>query len=302
MKVVSPVNIFNSVTIIGELSSADSQLPEWDPQKSDYAHEDEIKVLADKKKYKLAAQSVTAGLIPKDNPTIWVAAPLAEYAMFDLNNEYAPEITGSRVFFISDANFLDTLFFQDIDGDTITVELLRSDNTVIDTLAENIYDWEIDSFARYLFPTDPVLKPKIQFDFLELELEAIKITISGTTTKCRYFVCGEKVDIGMTLCDGIGYTQNNFYKTTRDSWGNLVDSGQRLIETVSLPVLDYNKTANINASKTSKLFGTPKLWIADDRDRKSVEFDFINLFAVFVSNNTVPGSTTTQKTLKLEGK
>lgn len=303
MKVVSPINISDSVVVNYDVTtSADANIPEYDLLKADYALNDEVKVTADKKKYKLAIATVAAGVLPKDNADIWYSSPLNEFAMFFYDNEYATESAGSIEFTVHDANIIDTVFFQDIDGDTITLELLDANGAVFDTLQEDIYDWEIQSFEQYLFPSDPVLKRKIQFDFIELNLQSIRVTISGTTTKCRYCVVGYKDDVGMTLRDGIGYNQNNFFATQRDSWGNLESTKIRVIEDVSLPVLDYNTHASININKISRLFAEVNLWIADDRDKENVEHDFINIFGVLISNNVVPGQMITQKTLKIEGK
>lgn len=309
MKVVKPLDIFDTVEVNYTVTtgSPDAGLTEWDSGKADYELGDEVKVAADRKKYKLAADSVAAGTVPSTNLDVWIESPLAEYAPFDYNNEYAAEIASDYEFTIPDANVIDTLFFQDLEGEKITVELLDSSEEIIgEALEEDIYDWEIEVFGKYLFPDDPVLKNKIQFDFLELELDKIKVTIAKNTTtnisKCRYCPTGYKDDIGITLRNGIGYNQNNFYTASRDAWGNLVSGGTRLVEDVSLPVLDYNADANINANKTSRLFGSPNLFIADDRDKENVEFDFINIFGELITNSIVPGGAVSQKTMKIEGK
>jgi len=302
MKVVKPIDIYNTIEVVyNSTTSSDSSLPEWDPLKADYAYEDEVKVVADKKKYKLAAQTVPAGTVPKDNPTIWVESPLVEYAMFNYKNEYASEFNGNYVATLPNANKIDTLYFQDIDGDSIKITLYDVNNVELEVLEEAIYEWDITSIGSYLFPDDPVLKNKIQFDFFRIDLDHIKIEILGTTTKSRYCLVGYKDDVGITLRDGIGYSQNNFYTLERDAWGNLINSGQRLIEDASLPVIDYNTEVNKNANKVSRLFGSPNLWIADDRDRENVEFDFINMFAMLISNSITPGGTVSEKILKLEG-
>lgn len=303
MTVVEPIDIYDSVVIdYNEIDSADEALPEWDNTKADYTTGDEVKVLADRKKYKCASDTVSAGTVPKDNPDIWVESPLLEYAMFNYNNEYASSFTGDYIVTIPNAVRIDTLFFQDIDGDDITVELYDSSDVLLETLEDDIYEWEIKSFGDYLFPTTPVKKSKIQFDFLHLDLDYIKITISGTTTQCRYCVTGTKDQLGLTLRDGIGYSQNNFYALERDAWGNLISTNQRLIEDASLPVIDYNEDVGKNANKTSRLFGSPCLWIADDRDKKQVEFPFINIFGVLTSNSITPSMTVSEKILKIEGK
>jgi hypothetical protein len=308
MKIVDPINIFNTVTVdYGDdntpLSrSTDYNLPEWDSSKSDYALGDEVKVQADRKKYKLATISVDAGVTPKDNPAIWIASPLAEFTSFDYNNEYAGEFTTDYKFTISNANSIDTLFFQGIDGNTITVELLDGNDVVLDTITEDIYDWKIESFGQYLFPNDPVLKLKIEIDFISLALEKIRVIIAGDNVKCRYCVAGYKDDHGITLREGVGYNINNFYTSSRDAWGNLIDTDTRIIEDVSLPVLDTNNILNTNVNKIGKLYGAPKLFIADDRDKAIREFDFINIFGKLTSANITPGGTASQKILKIEGK
>lgn len=303
MTVVSPINVMSDVVVDYTVTtSADENLPEYNAAKTDYILEDEVKVLADKKKYKLADNTVDAGVIPKDNPTIWIESPLIEFAMFNYNNEYASSFDGNYKCTIQNANIMDTLYFQDIDGDTVTVELLDASNVVLDTLVEDIYDWDINSFGKYIFPDEPTLKRKIQIDFFHIDLNSLRITISGTTTKCRYCTAGYKDDLGITLRDGIGYNQNNFFAPTRDSWGNLIDTEQRVIEDVSLPVINYNTDIDTSVNKISRLFASPHLFIADDRDKANVEFPFINIFGVFVSSNTVPGSMVSHQTLKIQGK
>lgn len=308
MKVVEPMDIFDSVVIdYGDdttpLSRSDDyNLVEWDSSESEYIFGDEVKVIEDRKKYKLAASSVDAGVVPSENPTIWISSPLAEYAMFEYDNDYQGVFYGDVKFTINDANIIDTVFFQDIDGDTITVELIDGDNTVIDTFIEDIYDLGIDSFETYLFPNESVLKRKMQFDFISLSVESIRVTISGTNTKCRYCVVGYKDDFNITLRDGLGYSQQNFYKYSRDAWGNLLDSQVRIIENLSIPVFDYNANIERNVNKLFRLYGDAKLWIADDRDKANVEFDFINIFAKLISASVAPAAVASKKILKLEGK
>lgn len=303
MKVGSPIDIYNTVTVNYTVTtSPDDVIPEYDPLKTDYAQSDVVKVAADRKKYKLASLTVAAGVIPNQNPTIWFSSPLAEFAMFKYDNEYATEITGNQEFLIENANSIDTIFLQGIDGDTVTIELLDGSDKVLDTLVEDIYDWEIEDFNKYLFPDELVLKNKLQFDFIELELEKIRVTIAGATTKCRYFVVCFKEEIGMTMWDGIGYNQNNFFTTERDPWGNLIDTNLRVVEDVTLPVRDYSAQANININRISRLFAKPNLWMADDRDKRTRDNDFINMFGTLVSNSAVPGAAKTDKTLKIWGK
>lgn len=301
MKVVTPADIINDVIIDASVDSSDASLVEYDAAKADYALGDVVKVAADRKKYKLASDTVAAGTTPKDNPDIWKASPLVEYAAFNYNNEYASTFTGDYKFIIPNAIGMDTLFFQDVDGDTITVELLDENDNVLETQTEDIYDWTIETFGAYLFPEDPVLKRKAQFDFIHFSLRKLRVTISGTTTKCRYVVAGYKDDLGMTLQDGISYSQNNYFSLSRDAWGNVVNNVQRVIEDVSLPVLDRNTEVNNNANKTARLFASPHLFIADDRDKANVKFKFINIFGMIVSNNIVPGASASDKTLKIEG-
>ena len=303
MTVVEPIDLMNTIEIdYSATTSADAGLLEWDENKTDYTLEDEVKVASDKKKYKLAADTVEAGTIPKDNPTIWVSSPLSEYAMFDYENEYATSLSGNFVGNIPNAYGIDAVFFQGVDGDTITVTSYNTDDVEIDTNTEDIYDWDISSFGLYLFPKQAVKKEKITFDLFSLEQDKIKIEINGTNIDCSYCLAGPKDQLGITLRDGIGYSQNNFYTTSRDAWGNLISTKLRLIEDVSLPVVDYNQDANINSNKTARLFAKPALWIADDRDRSNVEFDFINIFGVLVTNSIVPGKDISEKTMKIEGK
>lgn len=308
MKTVDPLPIYNSVRIdygndTSPLSrSADYDLPEWDGTKTDYTTNDEVKVIADRKKYKCASDTVNAGTTPRDNPSVWIPSPLAEFSPFEYNNEYAGEFTTDYKFVIDEVDNVDTIFFQGIDGDTVTVELLNGNYDVLDTLVEDIYDWQIESLGNYLFPENPTLKMKIQLNFISLEIEKIRVTIAGKNIKCRYCVVGYKDDNGITLRDGIGYNINNFYATERDAWGNLIDTNTRIIEDASLPILDKNETANTNVNKIAKLYGTPKLFIADDRDKAVREFDFINIFGKLTSASVTPGGGYSQKILKIEGK
>ena len=299
--VVDPINVLYSV-IIEQANSVDSALDEWDPVKTDYALEDEVKVAADRKKYKLAAQSVDAGVVPSENPDIWMASVLTEYAPFDYNNEAAGEFDGDFICVIPDAYGIDTLFFQDFDGDSITAELLDVNDEVIDTFTTDIYEWEIENFSSYLFPKDAVLNFKEQFDFMYINLYKIRITISGATTKCRYIVPGFKDDLGLTMRKGIGYSQNNFYTSERDGWGNLIDKPLRMIEDATIPVINENALINKHTNKTARLFGSSKLYIADDRDKKIADFPFVNLFGQLISNNVTPGGHASTTILKLKGK
>lgn len=303
MKYVTPASILNTVDVDYTVTtSPDASIAEYDVTKADYALGDEVKVPADRKKYKLAADTVKAGVIPKDNPTIWQEAPLSEFAPFNYDNEAAAVFSGNFKFTIPNASGMDTLFFQDINGDSITVELLDSNSSVLETLSEDIYGWQIENFGEYLFPNDPVPNRKMQFDFMDFSLTSLRVTISGATTKCRYVVAGYKDDLGMTLQDGISYSQNNFYALSRDAWANIVSTDQRLIEDVSVPVHDWNTDVNRNANKTARLFATPHLFIADDRDKANVKFEFTNIFGMLISNNIIPGGASSDKTLKIEGK
>jgi len=303
MKVVKPIDLKNNIVIdYTQTSSPDALLSEWDPLKSDYVFKDEVKVSADKKKYKLAAQTSNPGLIPKDNPSIWIASPFVELAMFEYNNDYATTLSSNFVATIPSAYILDTLYFQNIDGDTISITLLDSNDDELQIMSEDIYDWDIDSFGKYLWPDDPILKTKIQFDFIDLNTEKIKIEILGSSISCGFAVAGYKEDLGMSLRDGISYNQNNFYASTRDAWGNLIDSKLRIIEDVSIPVADYNDDIDKNVNKIAQLYGTPHLFIADDRDKEKVQFKFINIFGNITSNSVTPAGGRTDKILKIEGK
>ena len=54
MKVGAPIDISETVAINYDVtSSPDESLLEYDPLKVDYAQDDEVKVVADRKKYKL---------------------------------------------------------------------------------------------------------------------------------------------------------------------------------------------------------------------------------------------------------
>ena len=303
MTVVTPINIVDDVIIdYAVTTSTDANLEEYDSTKTTYVLMDEVQVASEKKKYKLAAETVAAGVIPKDNPTIWIESPLVEFAMFQYNNEYASTFEGGFSCTITNANDIDTLFFQDFDGEKIKVEIIDFNDLITDTYEQDIYDWQITNFGEYLFPTAPILERKIQFNFVNPSIKSIKVTITGVNTKCRYLVAGYKESIGCTLANGVGYTQNNFYKSSRDAWGNMIETADRLIEDVTLPVIDKTEDSNRMANKTSRLLSSPHLFIADDREIKDVEFNFINIFGVLVSNNISPMSSITQKTLKIEGK
>lgn len=303
MKVVEPITIYNTIIIdYGATTSPDASLPEWDLLKADYAFGVEVKVAADKKKYKLAAQTVAAGTVPKDNTTIWIPSPLAELAMFEYDDDYTTVLNGNFKATIPNAHMIDTLYFQNIEGDTITITLLDDSDVVLETLTEDIYDWQIDTFSKYLFPDDPVRKSKIQFDFIDLRMTKIQIEIQGTITMCTYAIAGYKEDVGMTLREGIGFTQDNFYTNTRNEWGNLLSTNLRVVEDVSLPVTDYNANVTKNVNKISRLFAKPNLWIADDRDKENAEFIFLNIFGILITSSITPGGGMTDKILKIEGK
>jgi len=303
MKIVQPANIHDIIVIdYNETVSADENLAEWDPLKADYAFEDEVKVAADKKKYKLATQTVSAGVVPKDNLDIWIPSPLSELAMFVYDNDYSSSLNGNFKGTIPDAFDIDTLYFQNIDGDSIVVSLLDANDGVIEVLEDEIYDWEIDSFFKYMFPDDPVLKNKIQFDFVDLRIEKIIIEIRGSQIDCSFAIAGYKQDVGVTMRDGIGFTQNNFYANERDSWGNLISTKLRVIEDVSLPVREYSENISKNINKISHLFGSPNLFIGDDRDKENADFPFINIFGILTSNSVTPGGSVTDTILKIEGK
>lgn len=303
MTVVEPIGLLNTIEIDYTVTtSTDNAIAEWDPAKADYTLGDEVKVAAQRTKYKLAADTVAAGTVPSENPAIWISSPMVEFAMFDYNNEYASTFLGNFAAEIPDASRVDTLYFEGIDGETITVTSYDGSDVVIYTITENIYDWDIPDFHSYLFPKEPTRKNKLSVDIFDIFQSKIRVEISGANTECRYLVAGLKDPLGITLRDGIGYSQNNFYTNSRDAWGNIISTNSRIIEDVSLPVLDYNADVNIHANKTSRLFGRPCLWLADDRDRANVEFDFINIFGILVSNSITPGASVSEKTLKIEGK
>jgi hypothetical protein len=298
MKYVVPIE-FSSIPVVINYDSIDSAIAEYDPQKVDYALNDIVKVVADKKKYKLASAAVDPGTIPNQNPTIWQASSLSEYSMFNHKSSALSQGTDGIKFSFSGAG-VDTVYFQDVDGDQIIVREKDSSGVVLQTQTIDIYNYNISSLGEYLFQKDNSKNKKIQVDIIEILSYTIEIEITGNAS-CRYFVAGQKDDLGWTLTDGIDYNIDDFFTQERDSWGDIIWGENRVIESANLPLIENNSLININVNKLHFLQGKPILWLADDRDIKVKEHEFINIFGRLINARIKPLKLTSTKTLQIEG-
>ncbi|NOQ31519.1 MAG: hypothetical protein GQ570_10380 [Helicobacteraceae bacterium] len=295
MRYVEPIDLLDTLVI--NYNSVDSALSEWDPSKSDYALGNVVKVAADKKKYKLAASVVEAGAMPSQNPTIWQGSPLSEYAMFEHKKSTLSQSLEGIKFSFSGAG-VDTLYLQDIDGTQVSVHEKNEAGEILQTQTKDIYEYEIASLGEYLFQRDTPKNRTIQFNINSLLVHTIEVEITGVC-ECRYFIAGQKAELGHTLVDGIDYNLDDFFTQERDAWGDIIWSDSRIIESATLPVLADNSVINSNVNRLQFLQGKPILWIADDRE--VVEFDFINIFGRLLNVRVSPLINKSTKSLQIEG-
>ena len=292
---VIPTELTNIVSI--NYNSIDAAIAEYDPSKTNYVLGDYVKVTADKKKYKLAAQTIEAGVIPKDNPTTWKDSTLSEFAMFNPDTSLKSEGVNGIKFSISGAG-VDTIFFQETDGTQVIVREKDSNGVDLHTHTVDIYEYDIDSFGKYLFPKPLEKKRKIQVDLKEIITYTIEIEIKGIAS-CRHFVAGQKEDFGYTLADGMSYHLGNYFTLERDSWGDIISNETRLIEDATIEVIVDNSLINTYVNRLYSLQGKSILLIADDREKK--EFQFTNIFGRLLDTDITPSSMISTKTLQIEG-
>lgn len=295
MKYVKPLDISGSLVL--NYNSVDSTIPEYDALKTNYVLGDIVKVALDKKKYKLASATVAAGIIPKDNPTIWSESTLSEYAMFNHKSSNISEGTNGIKFSQSGAG-IDTIYLQDIDGTQVIITEKDSLGAILFTHTVDIAGYDISSFGDYLFQKEQDKLKNILINITSILADTIDVEITGNAS-CRYYIAGQKSDSGYTLANGINYNVDDFFKQKRDSWGDVIWGSSRTIDSATIPVIEDSSIISINIKRLKALQGYPVLFIADDREQ--VKFDFINIFGRLINVRVSPLPKMTTHTLQIEG-
>lgn len=284
MKYVIPQSInFISTNV------AEEALNEW-VSGTVYNNSDEVKVSADKKKYKFAGVDGTTSTIPpKDDPVQWVGAPLNPYAMID--DTMSSKTTNADSIVVSfNATNIDTISLFNVQADTVQISL--TDNTtstiVFDETHTMSYD-DLNSFGDYLF-SEQELRDALTGNVTTATLDAviaamseaqildkftasppiyydvkvdITITKTGGTAECGYLVVGRKRDLGVSLYGG-----SIAYKSTstrdRNIWGEIELTQGIGYNTMDIPVVIDDVQVDVVEQRLSKILDLPCVFIGDE--------------------------------------
>ena len=272
--VIPPDDIFMNVT--ADFETADDSIAEYVPTYAGYVQGDEVQLESLRMKYRLASATIAAGMTPNENLDIWIQSPINQYAAFYYPST-APTVGPNGIKWIISPAHLDTAFLQDISGDKVIVTLKDINGTELETESRDIEVWKRTKFSDVMFPKRPETIRKPQFDMFNPFAASMEIEITGNAS-CRFVVPGKKERLSCTIVDGLDYSTDDFYDQERDAWGDLVIGKSRVIETASLPSVQWNEEMNTSMLSLLSLQGKLILMLADDRDFKDRHFPFVNLF------------------------
>ena len=315
MKYVIPDNI----TFL-TMNATDAEA-EW-ASGTTYNLDDVVIVDADKKKYKCAA-ATSAGDVPKDSPTIWIATSMNKYAMIDdYTNSQSQNVDSIDCTF--SATNIDTIAFFNVDASELYVKIEDSSGVILyETTTSMTYD-DLQGFGDYLFSEQELrdaltgnvsssnlalivasmsegdlvnrmtLSPPIYYD----TTITVSIRKPGGIAKCGNMIIGRKRDLGVTLW-GVSVANRSTAKKTRDPvWGtvNLIKGDPYKI--IDVPVVLKTPLTDIVQGRLEKIDAMPILFLADDQE--TVKYQSLNVFGFYNDFEVPINPVKTTYTLRVE--
>lgn len=270
---------------------AEDVLAEW--VSASYNNGDEVKVSADKKKYKFAGvDGTTSTLSPSADSKLWVSAPLEPFAMID--DSVSSQTSNAESISVSfNATNIDTISLFNVQANTIQIILTdnRTSTEIFNTTTSMIYE-DINSFGDYLY-SEQELKDALTNSVSTVTLDAviaamseqqildsftanppiyydvkvdIIITKTGGIAKCGYLVVGRKRDLGVSLYGG-SVSLNSTSSRERNIWGEIELSKGIGYNTMDIPVLIDNAQVDVIENRLSKILDIPCVFIGDESER-----------------------------------
>lgn len=316
MKYVIPQTITLTTSNVAE-----ETLPEWNVS-SVYNTHDEVKVSADKKKYKYAGLDGTnTATAPSLNKTSWVSAPLNPYAMID-GTMSTQTTNADSIDIVFDATNIDDISFFNLDATEITISMV--DKTTLTTIFNETYSLvydELADFGDYLF-SEQELRDKLTGNVSNATLDLViagmseqdvldrftanppiyynsTVTISikkiGSIAKCGYLVIGRQRDLGITLWGGSMGIQS-FSLKNRNAWGEVELQKRDSADTMDMPVILDNTTVDVVKNRLKKIDGIPCVFIGDESDK----FTSLTIYGFFKDFDIGVNPTKSTYTLSVE--
>lgn len=316
MKYIVPQEITSYTT-----NATDEALSEW--TSGTYNNGDEVKVSADKMKYKFSGiDGATSSVTPSLDPTQWVKAPLNSHAMFF--NTISSQTENADTIEVSfDAINIDSISFFNVECSEITITM--TDNTTSTVFYNETFDMTYDDladFGDYLF-SERELRDFLESRLTEAEMQSvinamsdvelldrftatpplyydanIQITISNTggTAKCGYLVIGRQRDLGCSIWEGAQTGIMSFAKKERDSWGNVTLNQGLQADTMSLNVIIDNHLVDVVRNRLKAIDGIPCVFIGDETQ----SFSSLTIFGFYLDLLVPLNPTKSTYTLEIE--
>jgi len=223
---------------------------------------------------------------PPANPTSWTDYGVVNsYAMFASDENIGSKTNGANSVMTFNFSKCDTIGFVNTNFVTMTLELLDSLGTVVDTRVINGYDIGCLSFSDYYYTDKKIKTRAIVSNFEWLPTSTLRVTITGAFS-IGTIVYGKVEDLGVALWGTkMDFSSSSKFKTNEfTGFRDVIRYGN--FRTLDVQVLFDTPDFDVLSQKVASIIDKNILWIPTDSDKftELISIGYLENFSIPLEN------------------